>query len=416
MFFLQIVVAILLTLGIFGNLEASNRSLTTDDILKLALDAQERIDRTDDPECRAAQRLVFTPSGPIGDRILATTSAAVFAIATNRVLELNWKTTKDCPLGYTQLFRPPREKNLLRAFLWDHDDTALLPNVVKRRETTCVLDMDTDDVPQTAIFQDRQLFEELRNECHVLFVHASTDFSYLVTGSPLNLMNGVTGKFPSLRQQILNKAFQPKEKVLSHAKSFMESTFGGDRWLSVIARSLFVNEEEVQRLTSCSNSLLEDEVVHRVFFSTDSDSLRQASIAVRREKNKFVDAQLSSVEDLSVNSSVETTLFDWYVSGHATICLISSEDTSAFTASSILSAGKCLLLPLGTDHSSGMECKIPDPPIDKDAFFNIFEFQVSTKRQLTSIHSIKREKTDVDEQCFERYVYQTENPIHEFWR
>lgn len=404
-----------MALDIFGNLEASNRSITTDDILKLVLDAKERIDRTDDPECRAAQRLVFTPGGSVGDRILATTSAVLFSIVTNRIFELNWKITKDCPLGYIQLFYPPREKNLLRAFLWNHDDIALLPSVVKRRETTCVLNMDTEDGPYNAIFQDLQLFEQLRAECQVLFVHASRDFSHLITGGPLNLMNRITDKFPFPRQQVLTKAFQPKEKVLSHVKSFIETTFGGDRWLSVIARSLFVNEESVQRLTACSNSLLEDEIVHRVFFSTDSDSLKQASIAVRKEKDKFFDTQLSFGKNLPDFNSVETALVDWYIAGHATICLISSEDTSSFTASSILISGKCSLLPVDTEHSSGFKCKLPDPPIDKDAYFSIFEIQVSSKMQ-HSIQSIKRQTTEVDEQCFERYVYQTENPIHEFWR
>jgi hypothetical protein len=416
---------------------ANNKTLTTEQLLALAQDAQDRLTRTADPSCIATKRLVFTPSGTIGDRLLATASAALLAIASDRVLELNWQTTKDCPLTYERVFSPSRERNLMKAFLWGYTEAALLPNVVTRQESACELDLTRKDGLHSIFLMDRELFLSLA-QCQVLFVRANEDFSHIITDGPLDLFSGLADEFSySAITRVLNVAFRPAERFLSQARSFLATHFRTTKWLSIVARNVYVNEAAVQRLTECANALLDRGEVHKVFFTTDSNSLRGISLALRNKKDSFVDSQLESgdfnapihvgsfsgLNSSGTNSAMEMALLDWFVLGEAQYCLMAYSDTSSFTKSSIL-RGRCELFPIDTDHSSGSECSLPARPLDKESFFDVSETRVplfepsrvDSAVRARAVSSLLHQSVEIDEQCFERYVYQTENPIHEYWK
>ena len=151
-----------------------------DEILKVSYDLNERLARTTDPDCKANRRVIFTPSNGIGNRLLAVVSTVMFAVMSDRVLELNWKVTKDCGHSYHQLFHPMKEPHTLRAFIPDIHQTARLPNVVTRNETKCELDLERQDLTHFYFFKDLKLFDRLNNECHVVFMRYNHYFANLL--------------------------------------------------------------------------------------------------------------------------------------------------------------------------------------------------------------------------------------------
>ena len=95
---------------IYGTLDQHRRLGSIDEILRISFDLNERISRTRDPDCRTHKKLIFTPSNGIGNRLLAVVSAVMLAMMSDRIFELNWKTTRDCGYSYHQLFHPLKKK------------------------------------------------------------------------------------------------------------------------------------------------------------------------------------------------------------------------------------------------------------------------------------------------------------------
>lgn len=403
-----------------------------DEILRVSFDLNERIARTRDPDCHAHKRLIFTPSNGIGNRLLAVVSAVMLAMMSDRVFELNWKETKDCGHSYHQLFHPLKESHTLRVFIPDTQMTSRLPNIVTRNETKCELDLERKDNLHFYFLKDKQLFERMNDECHIIFMRYNHYFANLLARPELGPTSfRVKEYFPSPFNQISNVIFRPHVSFVTKAQKFIEEKFQGKKWMSIHARGFYDQGSNTNRMLQCANKLLESGEISHIFFSTDSERLRNISHSTIAKKGALVEwtEDKTYVDDVvngvnlrkdshSIRNETDIALIEWYIIGEADFCMSATMGDSTFSKTSVL-RGKCKFI----QNSHTGDCELSKAVADKDIYINSSKSSIDKLPDLIDDterdhiwSTIKHETRLFDEQCFESYVYQTLNPITQYWQ
>lgn len=397
-----------------------------DEILRVSFDLHERMSRTLDPDCRSHKRLIFTPSNGIGNRLLAVVSAVMLAMMSDRIFELNWKTTRDCGYSYHQLFHPLKESHTLRVFIPDTQITSKLPNVVTRNETKCELDLERKDMLHFYFLKDQRLFERLNSECHIIFMRYNHYFADLLAHPGLGPTSfRVRDYFPNPFNQISNIIFRPHVSFIAKAQKFIEEKFENRKWMSIHARGLYDNGAQADRMLQCANKLLENGDISHVFFSSDNGYLRNISHSEIVKKGALVEWTEGNENGVNVRKDSpsnenenDMALLEWYIIGEADYCMSATIGDSTFSKTSIL-RGKCKYIKM----EQNSDCDIKEALVDKGLYISsskpvidrLPRLKNETERNLIW-STIKHESTLFDEQCFESYVYQNFNPITQYWQ
>lgn len=386
-----------------------------DEILRVSFDLNERISRTRDPDCRAHKKLIFTPSNGIGNRLLAIVSAVMLAMMTDRIFELNWKPTKDCGYSYHQLFHPLKESHTLRVFIPDTQMTPRLPNIVTRNETKCELDLERKDNLHFYFLRDQQLFERMNDECHIIFMRYNHYFANLLALPDLGPTSfRVKDYFPNPFNQISNVIFRPHVSFVTKAQKFIEEKFENRKWMSIHARGFYDQGMNTDRMLQCANKLLQNGDISHIFFSTDSEQLRNISYSTIKMEGALVEW---AEEKHSTENTTDMALLEWYIIGEADYCMSATLGDSTFSKTSVL-RGKCKYVQFKYDS----DCDISKAMSDKEVYISsskasIDKLPALNDTQRTHVWStIKHETRLFDEQCFESYVYQNSNPITQYWQ
>ena len=115
----------------------------------------------------------------IGQRMLAITSAAIFASMSGRTLEARWERTASCRKSFSELFVPKASPYDLKPF--EHDHSGYHLNSELSTEKACHIHInEEEEFIHLHLISDQYLYEKLDQECSVIFIKSNNYFAHFL--------------------------------------------------------------------------------------------------------------------------------------------------------------------------------------------------------------------------------------------
>jgi hypothetical protein len=353
--------------------------------------------------CKSLKKIVLdVGSYGIGNRMLAISSAAVFAAMTNRVLEVKWERTPSCRKSFDELFTPKSSAvSSLQPFIFNANTQKVA--TVKVTTKSCKVHInEEEEYIHFHFITDKELYERLDTECDVIYMKANNYFAHFLLGEQFGELSRDFRKiFDRPFNDISNILFKPDKHIIDKASEVRKMLSAGNkRWLSIQAHDMskqgklkHLDYESIEQAFHCANKLLKDKDIDYVFLATDSAKLEEYAYSLISDQKAYVLVGKSQQQNVLADfdafsrlgqSEMDYALLDWYLVGEADYCMSPSIEQSAYSKTAV-ARGSCKYL----DYQTGSSC-------DASAFLVNKEILLHTTRGGAKLEQFWEKKSHID--------------------
>ena len=380
--------------------------------------------------CIAKKRIILSVNKcGLGNRMVSLASTIMLALLMDRVVELDWKNNRYCSASYTDLFHAKSQINLnhdFRPFIFD--PTMQHPNDVKSRRRVCQLYFDqTLNYKHLSFLAEKNLFDRLNNECHVIKIQANIYYAHLLLndniGSRLKKTFHLTSPFHHIAQIV----FRPDDARRQSANEFILEHMKGEKWLSIHARGYYDDGSHTDKALECAKRLLNLGEISYVYFATETLRLLEkaqkeipAGKLITTPHETVADSAYEREDSMSIRNDMDSAILDWLLIGSATYCTATIMGQSTFSKTSIVS-GPCIYIDYSGDVCS-VEVDSTIQGHHKEALMhydnkdkiNVIPTVPDKEEQEKIWRSVERSEEGVVEQCY-REEWPDFADLYKYW-
>ena len=227
--------------------------------------------------CRQHNKIIIDVSScGLGNKLLSIVSASLLAITMDRVLFVKWEAGKSCNATYDDLFIVD-DKSAHKDVFYPTLNLNFGSQIISSNETLCHISITQHyEFSHWWFLRDKRLFEKLQATCSTINIVANQFFAPYVS-----IWNREV-HHPAIHRLFDDKedAFSVISKCLFRAHTRLTDAAKDEiGWLSsqpsltIHARGYYDHGKGSSMVIKCANSLLQQGIINRVFFSTDSEHL-----------------------------------------------------------------------------------------------------------------------------------------------
>ena len=233
-------------------------------------------------EQRVKKMIVDVDEGGLGSRLLGIASAALMAMATDRVLYLQWSQSMTMASSFSELFQVDDAMMSYGVFYPENRSTGDpnlhgCPPVVQKE---CKLDF-SQRLKYTHFhtLMDKRLTTRLDEQCDVLYITTNQYFAPLLFENPVygpKLLKLFPHRNPF--PEVSSCAFRTRQDIVDSVKPYLEQINGVGQldhkpWISLHVRGLYDTGKGLLKSLECVDKMITLNLIKYVFFATESQEL-----------------------------------------------------------------------------------------------------------------------------------------------
>ena len=264
-------------------------------------------------EQKVKKMIIDVDEGGLGNRLLGIASAALLAMATDRVLYVQWAQSMTMASSFSELFQVD-DAMMSYGVFYPENRTMGDPNLhgcppVTHKE--CKLDF-SQRLKYTHFhtLMDKRLTTRLDEQCDVLYITTNQYFAPLLFENPVygpKLLKLFPHRNPF--PEISSCTFRTRQDIVDSVKPIMEQINGIGQldhkpWISLHVRGLYDTGKGLLKSLECIDKMITLNLIKYVFFATESQELLNlvksvvpAKFLITTNKTLLVPAGLSAEQE-----------------------------------------------------------------------------------------------------------------------
>ena len=264
-------------------------------------------------EQKVKKMIIDVDESGLGNRLLGIASAALLAMATDRVLYVQWAQSMTMASSFSELFQVDDAMMSYGVFYPENRSTGDpnlhgCPPVIHKE---CKLDF-SQRLKYTHFhtLMDKRLTTRLDEQCDVLYITSNQYFAPLLFENPVygpKLLKLFPHRNPF--PEISSCTFRTRQDIVDSVKPIMEQINGAGQldhkpWISLHVRGLYDTGKGLLKSLECIDKMITLNLIKYVFFATESQELLSlvksvvpARYLITTNKTLLVPAGLSSEQE-----------------------------------------------------------------------------------------------------------------------
>ena len=290
-----------------------------------------------------------------GNKLISIASTSILATLMNRILELDWSTSRK----FEELFNfLPGGEPMQEVF---RDANSTSANTFETVVSECTVKFTPiNDYQHFWFLRHPQLFQKLDQSCDIIHIIGNAYWAPFlmdptVFGEKAQALKSVFGEDPY--HSIAKCHMSPKPQYAQESQKIVtEMKNSGGKWLSIHARAYYdYSGKASSKAFTCAKKLLETGVIKKVYFASESLKLIDMAKAFFQPfqnalyvSDKMVGAGGGgeNMTNLDNEANVDDQhVIEWLTIGEADYCISPTFELSSFSNTGLF-RGPCVFIPM----------------------------------------------------------------------